>query len=137
MRKASKILFLVGGILSFVNAFAFLIVTVTFIIIGSPLLTQAFIDGLESGQIHSDIAGTPEEVARIIQMAFFFIGIGYLFPAIFAIVSGIVALKARKVKSRTIYILNIIFGFMGGVVVNSVGGIFALIDSYKMRPENK
>ena len=137
MRKASQILFLVGGIMSLACALGYLISAIVFIVLGSPALTQPLLDLYNEGKITTDISGTPEEIIHILQIIFMVFGICMIFPVVFSIVSAVVAFKARKVQSRGLFIVNIVFAIMGGVIVNAVGGVLALIDSGKKRPENE
>lgn len=134
MRKVSNILFLVGGILAICTAFAFLCSAVVFYIFASPMTTDLIIKGLEEGNIHSTLPGTPEEVAAAIQIAFLIVAIMMTVFIVFAIVSVVVSFLARKENaSRALFILNIIFGLLGGSEVNVVGGVLALIDSNRKR----
>ena len=135
MKKASNILFLVGGILSFVWMAFEIIGGIIFAIFAGPDAKQVIIDGLNDGTITSSFEGTPEEVATLIQGMFIMFAVMMFIFAVFALVNGILALKAKKDPAKTNCIINIVFGFLSGVLVNTVGGILGLFCLPK--PEDK
>ncbi len=101
--------------------------SIVFIVFSTPATTQLLVDGLKDGSIHSSIQGTPEQVAAIIQGSFLIAGCCIAPGFIFGIVSGIVSTLGIKKHTPLIYVLNIIFGFVSGVLLNVVAGILGLV----------
>ena len=117
MRKASKILFLVGAIVAIVAAVTLLVTGLILIIIPN---TDAFVDVVGK-------QATPEELqaaqaALIICGSFCLAGIPFCALDSFF---GFKAFKSEK-PSVTLNVLNIVFGVLS-VYVNIVAGIFALV----------
>ena len=126
MKKATRILLLVSGIMSIVDAVILLITSIVFMVLSSPSLRQYYVDGLRDGSVHSSFTGSPEEVAKAIQAVFLVVGIILLFVTIFAIANAVVSFLARNKESKGLYIMAIVFGVLSGVAVSVVGGIFGL-----------
>ena len=130
MKKASDILLLIGSILSFSLIAVYLISSIVFFVLGSPAAKQFILDGINNGSIGSSIpADSPEQLVTILQAMFIASGVVMFIPMAFAIVSGIVALKARRNATRGLYIANIVFGIISGSEINLVGAILGLIAS--------
>ena len=127
MKKAAKILFIISSVLSYIYAVLFLATVVVLIVFGTPACTQILVDGLKNGTIHSSIQGTPEQVAGIIQGIFMITGCCSIPFVIFAFISGIVSTLGAKKDTSTIYILNIVFGVLSGVILNTVAGVLGLL----------
>lgn len=65
MRTASKILLLVGGIVSFVTAFTLFIVSIVFLVCSAPEAKESIVEGINNGTITSSFPGTPvEQIGR-------------------------------------------------------------------------
>ena len=137
MRKVSKILFLVGGIMSFVFIGIFVLLGLGFIILGAighEYIVQMIQDGTIT--VTSDIPdATPEMLASIVVATFIATGVMLVLFAIPAIFSGIFAFKAKNedMPSTKLLILNIIFGAISGAEVNMVGAILGLIANKRER----
>ena len=127
MRRASSILMRIGGILSIVFASLFLVSSFAFLIWALPAFHDAIVKAINEGAIHSSYQGSPDQVASLIQGLFVSIGISFIVMAAFNVANSVFALRGRKLPSRKISILNIVFGILSGVEVNAVGGIFGLI----------
>ena len=127
MKKVANILFLVGGIYSFILVASLVIIGIVFLVFSSAGLTATIIIGIQNGSIKSSFTGTPEEIAALVQLTFLITGIILLFIASFGIVNGILSLKARNTDNKNLYIANIVFGILSDTPINVVGAIFALI----------
>lgn len=117
MRKASKILFLVGAIVAIVAAVTCLVTGLVLIIIPN---TDAFYEIAIKDN-------TPEQV-QAAQAALIFCGAMFLFGIPFCALDSFFGFKAFKSEkpSVTLNVLNIVFGALS-VYVNIVAGIFALV----------
>ena len=137
MRKTSRILFLIGGIYSIVTAISYLIVAIVMFVLGSDAFKEARIGLINEGSVKSDLPGTPEEIATALQIVYRAIG-GTMMPWVaLSVLSAIFAFKARgNNPSRALCVLNIVFSTVAGVIVNGVGGVFALIAEEVDKPEN-
>ena len=134
MKKASKIFFLVGGILSFIVAILFLTLGILFFTFSSDTFKDILLEGLRNGTIQTTLSGSEEEIVIAIQIIFRTLGVTFLVLTALPIVNAIFAFIARKRENKALYILNIVFGFMSDVIVNAIGGIFGLISLKK--PQN-
>ena len=129
MRKVGNILLLVSGILTILGAIGVLVGSIVMFVISSPAYTQMIIDGLKSGEIHSDIPGTPEEVAAQVQRIMFIMAIVLLVVFAFEVGCSVVALLAHKKETSGLYIATIVTGVFCGGILAIVGGILGIADS--------
>lgn len=127
MKKASDICLIIGGVLAILCAIGFLVSGIIMLVFASPQFKEMIIKGLEEGTIHTTLPGTPEQVATIVQQAFLIAGACFLPGVVLAILSAVFSFMGPKRHTNTIYILNIVFGVLGGSVVNTIGGIIGLI----------
>lgn len=127
MRKTSRILLLVGTILAFVCAGAFLITSIVnmvfMILTASGTFDQAFIDGSVkvNGQVDAEAA---KAVILATTITLFVV---FLVVAILELLAAIFALRARKVHNRKAYIIAIVFTVIGEAYVALAGSIVGLI----------
>ncbi len=135
MKKASKILFRVGGIISIVLFALFLTMAIIFIVSGSPAMTEAIKKGIEEGTIQTTFVGSIEDQAKVVQAALMSSGIVFMIFAIFNIPNAILSFMTLRMPSTIMYIFNIVFGAISGCEVNLVGAIFGLIaDRHQSQP---
>ena len=130
MKKAEKILFIIGMVVSFVSAFMLLIGSAVFGKLGSLDVSeiQNAIDQLDasSQQFLADAGITAELIKRIFSScAFLFIGEGIL-----CIANGILTIFAMKKQSKAWYIVTVITGAITGSVT-TVASIFGLVSESK------
>ena len=59
------------------------------------------------------------------------LAIVFLVLAIFCIANAIIAFVGRAKETKGLFIMNIVFGALSGVVVNLVGGILGVIYTSK------
>ena len=134
VKKISKIMLIVGEVLSFVYLASFIITSIVFFILGSPLCTDLIVKGVEEGQIHTSyFEGSPEEIAMYVQIAMVTCGVIFVVVAALSLVNGILADKARKKPSQGLYIANIVLGLLSCVEFNLIGGILGLIAGDKVQ----
>ena len=85
MRKVSRILLLVGGILAIVTAVSLLITAIVLFVSGSPLLTQFLEPILRENGIDD-----PEKITLTIQIASVTMGVFFVFMALCGVPAAIV-----------------------------------------------
>lgn len=133
MRKASRILLLVGSILAFVCAAAFLITSITsmifMILTATGVFDQAFVEG--SVRVNGQV--DPEAAKAVILATTITLFVVFLVVAILELLAAIFALRARKVHERKAYIFAIVFTVIGEAYVALAGSIVGLICSNKER----
>lgn len=113
MKRAKRILFLLGGVFSIIDAITFFITGLVFVILGPT--------------IGSLIAQSDEQGASIFLGVYLAVGLVFIFVAFLDVINAILSFKARYSKSNALMIANIIFGVLTDVIVNLVGAIFGLI----------
>ena len=135
MKKASQILLLVGAIVSFVLAGVYFVYAVLFIVAGAvggdyipQLLAKLGIDLTEYGF-------TGEDVAKAALAIGIVAGVFFILYAAFAVANGAIALIGKKKQTKTLYILNAIFGTLSGTIVNGVGGVMGMFTLPKEQKE--
>ena len=124
MRKASKILFLIGGIVAIVAAVVWLIWGIVLFILPN---TEAFEEAIK--QAMKENPDVSEELLRAtLQGTLIGGGVSLIFETVCCALSSFFAFKAYKQEkpSTALCVLNIVFGALS-VEVNLVGAIFALI----------
>ena len=125
MKTASRILLLIGAILSCVETFVYCIMGFIFIGMGSSPEVKE--DLIKEYNTVNNPSVTPEEYAKAIQSFFVALGVVFVIAAILCIINAIIAFVARSKGNKPLMILNIIFGFLSSCIINAVGGIFGLI----------
>lgn len=127
MKKTANILFLIGGIIAIVLALLYVIgAIVMFVIGGSQEIRALLIDSFKQ----SEQSYTEEQIIAAVDMLrgmLIGFGIVSLLTSACSISSAILAFKARNNNKKALFVLNIVFGILSFSLVNSVGGIFALI----------
>ena len=113
MRKVSRILFLVGGIINFVSAAALFISSIVCIVLAMPFMDDLYIEGMNYGASGANVdAGLIAIKSFLITFAVF--GIFY---AVVCLVGGFKALEARKSEERKASIIAIVFGALTNEVI--------------------
>lgn len=126
MKKAANILFLIGMILSILSAIGCLITGIICLVAtGIPDLQEQLIQILEKYDVPQ-----AQIIAEWAKRSLVASAIGLFFSTGFAIANSIISWKGRDGKTP-IYILNIVFGVLSGIIVNVVGAILALIADNK------
>ena len=123
MEKAKEILFKVGVILSYVFAGLYLLSGVITLITG---ITAASAAAAEESAVSLGAA-----IGSLISTVIF---------AVLAIINSRFILKVQAAGAgddmKKLYIFNIVFGIISGVVVNAIGAIFGLILDNKGEENN-
>ena len=127
MKKASKILLIVGGALGIFLALLFLIIGIVFLTFTTPEAKELIIQGLNNGTVRSDLPGTPEQQALVIQSMFLGLGIGFIVAVPFYVVSSIFSFVANGKESANLFIVTMVFGILAGNTAAFLGGLFGLI----------
>ena len=132
MRKATKIVLLIAGILSIVGAVGWLIGSMVYLICG--VVAAAAAGGSASGDIPEAIVNFIVDYAQSHGLnleetasALLATGIIYLVFAIFCIPAAILSFIARKKEAKGPYIACIVFGALSATGVALVGGVLGLI----------
>ena len=60
-------------------------------------------------------------------------GVLFAILTIFELLNACLAIKGVKSNRSGLMVLNIIFGVLSGIYINSLGGIFGLVDSNKTK----
>ena len=124
MKRTSRIFLRVGSIISFVLAGIFLLGGVTFLILSLPFFLDVIRDGVNSGQISS----TSADVAVGLWLGFSITScVIYFVLMAFAIVNGILGFKCLKAPNKKLLVTTIVFGFLSGTELTSVGAILGII----------
>lgn len=135
MKKASHILLKVGGILSFVAAgclfMAALVYLVLVILLNCGILNEA----INNGTIKVDNAKNIEMAIAILTVTYITGMIIFLFFMVFNLISGSLAFKADRNKTKKGYITSIVFAVLGENYVTLAGSILGVIVAHKA--ENK
>ena len=110
MRKVSKILLLVGGIINFVSAGALFLSSIVCIVLAMPFMDDIYKEGLSfSSNVDASLIFLK---SFLISFAVF----GILF-AVLCLVGGFKALEARKSEERKASIIAIVFGTLTNEVI--------------------
>ena len=124
MKSASKILYLVSGILGLASIVGYLIFAVLFFV--GPSI--AFIADLFNKAAAQSGQSIPEEVVLGVCVIF---GIMFIISAALSLVSALLCFKARKAldnnKNPGPHIAAIVFGVLGGNYLAIVPAVFAFI----------
>lgn len=127
MRKASRILLLIGAIISIVLVVTFLILGIVFGVLGSPAAVDAVRAGIKDGSIVVEGVTDIETAIQVYQSSM--LSAAATFFVLFAlnIANAVLSFIARVKKTKALYILSIVFGGVSGSEVSLLGGIFGLV----------
>lgn len=126
MKRTSRIFLRVGAIVSLVLAGIFLLCGVTFLILSLPFFVDAIRDGVSSGEIQSNIS--PDAAIALWLSFSISTCVIFLILAIFGVVNGILGFKCLKAPNKKLLIITIVFGFLSGTELTSVGAILGIIN---------
>ena len=129
MRKASDILLIIGAVFCILGAIGCLIGAISCFVLSSPAYTQIIIDGINSGTVHSDIQGAPEEIAAIIQTGIRIGGVACIFALLIEIAAVILAFLAKAKATTGLYIASLVLGVLAGSFLVLLGSIFGLVSA--------
>lgn len=136
MKKIGKILLMIGGIYSIVTMVLVLALGIFLTVLSSPSWTQTIIDYINEGNISAIGEYTAEESTQIYQMVFLVLGVIYLIEVGFDIANCVLSFRGQAKQTKALMIVNIVFGFLTGVLFNAAGGIVSLIALSKENNSN-
>ena len=130
MKKASKIILTIAGIINILLAVALFIIGIVYAVMAfvavSSLPTAELVALIEEEMGSMDL---PEEGLAMIVSAvlavIFLIGFGA--AGIFVLIAGIIGLKGAKAKKKGILIANIVFGVLIENWLNIIGAVLGII----------
>ena len=127
MRRASNILFLIGGIYAIISAVTLFVFAIIFLTGGLPFLGQYLTPLFEQAGIDD-----PEKVTLAIQIASICMGVFFLLMAILCIPSAILSFVVRGKPTKGLLIANIVIGYFCGTTYNVVGGVLGLVYNWRL-----
>ena len=128
MRKASRILLLIGAIISIVLVVTFLILGIVFAYLGSPAAVDAIREGIRNGSIVVEGSSSDIELAiQVYQSSMLSSAVTFFVLFALNIANTVLSFIARVKKTKALYILSIVFGGVSGSEVSLIGGIFGLV----------
>ena len=128
MRKTSRILLLVGSIIAFVLAGAFLITSITSMVFMILTASGVFDQALQEAAARGNVQPADVEAAKAVLLATTItLFVVFLVVTVLELLAAIFALKARKVHERKAYIFAIVFTVIGEAYVALAGSIVGLI----------
>ncbi len=130
MKKASKILLTISGVINIVGAIACIICGIVYAIMAFVAASYLPISDLQEAiQEMFASADMPEEVLRLViagvvaLIYFLMFGAGF----VLLLVCGIVNLKGAKAKKKGILIANIVFGVLEENILAIAGAVLGII----------
>ena len=130
MKKASKILLTISGVINIVGAIACIICGIVYAIMAFVAASYLPIADLQVAiQEMFESADMPEEVLRLViagvvaLIYFLMFGAGF----VLLLVCGIVNLKGAKAKKKGILIANIVFGVLEENILAIAGAVLGII----------
>lgn len=119
MSVARKVLMIIGFILSII---IFVVLGFTavgcFISLGNEELLNRLLDGLNRSTM------TLEDGKNFIT----FLGVMFSIIALLALINACLSIKGVRSHKLGLMVLNIIFGVISGIYINSLGGLFGLLE---------
>lgn len=126
MRVASRVLLLVGAIVSIVCALTFLILGIVFSVVGSAPVEE-IAKGIQEGTITTSATGTIQEQAEAVKLIFSVLGIVFIVFTVCCIPNTVLGFMGMKKRSNAFYVWNIVLGALSGTIITILGGIFGII----------
>ena len=124
MKKASKIILIVSGIIAILAAVTYLVVGIACFSLGQNL-TDAIIKAVEGSPEYS---GMPyEDLVNLVNSAKVVAGAVFILAGVFACINAVICFMANKKETKGLYIATIVFGVISSTLVSLVGGILGLI----------
>ena len=122
MSTARKVLMIIACILALLLlvGFAFMAIYL-FVSIGDDEALQRMLDGLNRPSM-------PLREGKIFVST---LGVVFIVLAFVVLINAGLAIKGKDSNKNRLMILNIVFGILSGVYINSLGGIFGLIERKK------
>ena len=115
MKKASRIILLIGAITGFVAAISLLICGIIFLVLGSPTMVQIIKEGIQNGTLET--TESLDVAIAIWQATFISLGTFFLLFQLVMLAASIVGLIARKRESKPLYVVAIVLGAIGNEII--------------------
>ena len=139
MKKASKILLIIAGVINLLACIALFIVGLVYAILAFVTGTLVFEGWAVDIQEMLEAMGVPEDAMRWVLAAVFALICLLVFGALAIIwlVGSIIAFKGSKPKKKGIFIANIVFAIICENIFALVGGILGLIGFKPEKPQEE
>ncbi len=131
MKKASKILLIINGVLAILAAIGFLVTGVIFMYGATPEAREMILKLIDEGAITTSTTMTREELATFVQAMSSSLGIGFVISAVLNIPNAVLSFIAAGKEKKPLYIIVIVLSVLSSTLVGILGGIFGLISSSK------
>ena len=131
MKKASKILLIINGVLAILAALGFLVTGVIFMYGATPEAREMILKLIDEGAITTTTTMTREELATFVQTMSSSLGIGFVISAVLNIPNAVLSFIAAGKEKKPLYIIVIVLSVLSSTLVGILGGIFGLISSSK------
>ena len=131
MKKASKILLIINGVLAILAAIGFLVTGIIFMYGATPEAREMILKLIDEGVITTTTTMTREELATFIQTMSSSLGIGFVISAVLNIPNAVLSFIAAGKEKKPLYIIVIVLSVLSSTLVGILGGIFGLISSSK------
>ena len=124
MSTARKVLLIIAFVFSIICAIGLAICTVVFFSsINDPAKIQKILDGFNRSST------SIEDGKTIVTI----LGVMFAILTAFELINAGLSIKGKSSNRTGLMILNIIFGVLSGIYINSLGAIFGLIDLKKTK----
>ena len=138
MKQASKVLLLISGILSIIMAIVWIVVAIIdFVKAGTVEAIYLMYNGgavvtvpdwyREYANAHAAAYSDFKAFSDAYAASFVTSGVIFLLMGILCIPGAIIAFISKNRENKGLFICDIIFGVLGGTVLNLVGGILGLV----------
>ena len=131
MKKASKILLIINGVLAILAAIGFLVTGIIFMYGATPEAREMILKLIDEGVITTTTTMTREELATFVQAMSSSLGIGFVISAVLNIPNAVLSFIAAGKEKKPLYIIVIVLSVLSSTLVGILGGIFGLISSSK------
>lgn len=131
MKKASKILLIINGVLAILAAIGFLVTGIIFMYGATPEAREMILKLIDEGVITTSTTMTREELATFVQAMSSSLGIGFVISAVLNIPNAVLSFIAAGKEKKPLYIIVIVLSVLSSTLVGILGGIFGLISSSK------
>jgi len=126
MKSASRILIIVGSVLSFLGAIGMIITAIVFFAMAAEGNREAIIQSIKDGSMTTSYTGTPEEMAVKIQALFGALAIVFIIIGAFYLITPIISLIASGNNSKGLHIAGLVLSVVGFDLLLILGNAFGL-----------
>ena len=126
MKSASRILIIIGAVLSYLSLLGLVITAIVFFVLSGEGAKQMLLDGLRDGTVTSTFSGTTEEQVAQIQELFKILAIVFISLSAFFFISPTVSLVASAKQSKGLHIIGLILSIIGFDIFLILGNAFGL-----------